>query len=179
MKMLHLFGPDTGFGFAMFLLFGGLVLIALHALFERATGWRIPRIFQAGLTWVAAYVLFRSILMPPIPSSLLYIYMAVVTVAVILLMLESPLSTEECRRMMTATILGETPGYRVAQIVMFVLITSSAFLLTRYLVTPPPIQEPIELRSYHPAPPASIEVHGEIYDLQTAKNPFREEEIPL
>ncbi|NKE71831.1 hypothetical protein [Candidatus Manganitrophus noduliformans] len=179
MKLLQRFGPETGFGFALFFLLGALALIALHALFERATGKRIPRIFQAGLTWAAAYVFFRWILFPPIPSSLLYIYMAVVTVAVILLMIESPLSTEECKQRVVATILGETPAYRVAQAVTFVLIPFSAFLLSRYLVTPPPIGEPIELRVYHSAPPRSIEVHGEIYDLQTAKNPFREEEIPL
>lgn len=179
MKMLHLFGPETGFGFVLFFLLGALALIALHALFERATGKRIPRIFQAGLTWAAAYVFFRWILFPPIPSSLLYIYMAVVTVAVTLLMIESPLSTEECRRTVVGTILGETPAYRVAQAIMVVLIPFSAFLLTRYLITPPPIPEPLELRIYHPGPPASIEVHGKIFNLQTEKNPFREEEIPL
>lgn len=179
MKLLQRFGPETGFGFALFFLLGALALIALHALFERATGKRIPRIFQAGLTWAAAYVFFQWILFPPIPSSLLYIYMAVTTIAVILLMIESPVSTEECRQTVVATLLGETAAYRVVQAVMVVVIPLSTFLLTRYLVTPPPVEEPIELRSYHPAPPSRIEVHGEIFDLQTAKNPFREEEIPL
>jgi hypothetical protein len=179
MELLHRFGPETGFGFALFFLSGALALIALHALFERATGRRIPRIIQAGLTWAAAYVLFRWILLPPIPSSLLYIYMAVTTIAVILLMIESDFSAEECKRTVMATVLGETPIYRVAQVIAVIVIPLSAFFLTRYLIAPPPIPEPLELRSYHPAPPRRIEVHGEIYDLDTAKNPFREEKVPL
>ena len=38
---------------------------------------------------------------------------------------------------------------------------------------PPLIQEPIELRTSFPAPPASITVHGKVFVLQTEKNPFR------
>ncbi len=56
---------------------------------------------------------------------------------------------------------------------VLVLIPYGGMTLTRHLVTPTPIGEPIEFRMIHPAPPASIEVHGVRYALQTAKNPFR------
>ena len=37
----------------------------------------------------------------------------------------------------------------------------------------PKFEEPVELRTVHPAPPASINVHGEIVALESVLNPFR------
>src|SRR5947199_228624 len=37
----------------------------------------------------------------------------------------------------------------------------------------PNLDEPIELRTVHPAPPASTKVHGKTFVLQTASNPYR------
>ena len=37
----------------------------------------------------------------------------------------------------------------------------------------PKSEEPIELRTVHPAPPASTKVHGKTYVLQTSQNPYR------
>src|SRR2546422_5572855 len=37
----------------------------------------------------------------------------------------------------------------------------------------PSTDEPIELRTVHPAPPASTKVHGKTFVLQTASNPYR------
>lgn len=164
------------FWFIFVLLLVGLALIALHAHFERSTGKKVPRLFQAVILWLAAYGTFRYLLSPPIPFFLLAIYMSIVSVGIVMLLLSAAPSYEECRQMVVKTILAETPGYRVAQIATFTLIPLLAFLGTRYLITPPPIQEPIELRIVYPAAPAQINVHGKMYYLPTAKNPFREEE---
>ena len=37
----------------------------------------------------------------------------------------------------------------------------------------PSFEEPIELRTVHPAPPATTKVHGKTFVLQTAENPYR------
>jgi hypothetical protein len=37
----------------------------------------------------------------------------------------------------------------------------------------PTSEEPVELRTVHPAPPASTKVHGKTYTLQTSQNPYR------
>jgi len=42
-----------------------------------------------------------------------------------------------------------------------------------YMSMKPTSEEPIELRTVHPAPPASTKVHGKSYVLQTAQNPYR------
>ena len=42
-----------------------------------------------------------------------------------------------------------------------------------YNAMKPKSEEPIELRTVHPAPPASTKVHGKTYVLQTSQNPYR------
>jgi hypothetical protein len=42
-----------------------------------------------------------------------------------------------------------------------------------YLSFLPNLDEPIELRTVHPAPPASTKVHGKTFVLQTSQNPYR------
>ena len=37
----------------------------------------------------------------------------------------------------------------------------------------PSFEEPIELRTVHPAPPATTKVHGKTFVLQVVKNPYR------
>ena len=44
---------------------------------------------------------------------------------------------------------------------------------TSYNTMKPKSEEPIELRTVHPAPPASTKVHGKTYVLQTSQNPYR------
>ena len=40
----------------------------------------------------------------------------------------------------------------------------------------PSFQEPVELRTVHPAPPATTKVHGKTYPLESTNNPFRIDE---
>ena len=40
----------------------------------------------------------------------------------------------------------------------------------------PAYQEPVELRTVHPAPPATTKVHGKTYPLESTNNPFRVDE---
>lgn len=167
------------FGFILFLAGGALALIALHALFEKVAGRPLPLLLQAPIVWTAAYLTFRHVLQPPMPLFLMQIYLGIVTIGVLLFALATTPSVEESRDMIIATVLGKTPTYRAVQAAAVILFPLAGFLGTRALITPPPIEAPLELRIYHPGPPARIEVHGQIYDLQTSKNPFREDRVPI
>ena len=169
----------SSFGFILFLAGGALAMIALHALFEKVAGRPLPRLLQAPIVWTAAYLTFRHVLQPPMPLFLMQIYLGIVTIGVLLFALATTPSVEESRDIIIATVLGKTPSYRAVQAAAVILFPLAGFLGTRVLITPPPIEEPVELRVYHPGPPGRIEVHGQMYDLQTAKNPFREERISL
>lgn len=67
MKLFEWLWFQSGFIFIVLLVLGGLAMIALHGLFEKITGKSVPRLAQAVLLWLAAYVTFRYLLLPPIP----------------------------------------------------------------------------------------------------------------
>ena len=140
-----------------------MVLIGLHAWLEKRIGRPLPRLAQAFFVWFAAYGVFRYIISPPLPTSILYPYIGMVTIGIIVFLLSTDRSVGECRQIIVATLHGETRAYRVTRAMAFVLIPLAGFLWTKFLVTPTPVGEPIELRVPYPAPPRTIEVHGKTF----------------
>ncbi|MEO6666418.1 MAG: cytochrome c [Nitrospiria bacterium] len=138
-------------------------------------GRGIPKFAQAVLAWITAYVLLRFVLYPPIPSSLLYTYMGLITIVLFLLVSSDEDSWTEFKRPILNTLEARTPGYRGVRTVAFVALPLLIGFGT-YDNIRPKFDEPIELRTVHPAPPASVKVHGKNFTLQTAENPFRVDE---
>jgi len=152
----------------------GLLAVAAAWLIREKIGVRPPRIFQALSIWVLAYVVMRVILVPPIPFSLLAIYMGVVSVGIFLYISLTEASWEEFVLPIRMMLEEDTRGWRTVRAVVF----ASVPLIAGYGVynfVAPNYQEPVELVIHHPAPPSTITVHGETFDLQTARNPFRVE----
>lgn len=67
-----------------------IALIAIHTVFKRITGWSVPPLFQAVLIWLAAYGVFKYLLQPAMPSTLLYTYMGITTVGILMFTLFPP-----------------------------------------------------------------------------------------
>src|SRR5207245_10049442 len=67
---------------------------------------------------------------------------------------------------------GKTPTTRIIRAVSVVLLPFLVGFLG-WNNMKPSIDEPIELRTVHPAPPASTTLHGKTFVLQTARNPSR------
>jgi hypothetical protein len=67
---------------------------------------------------------------------------------------------------------ASTPGLKILRTVYLIAlpIILWGFSYNSFL---PNLDEPIELRTVHPAPPASTKVHGKTYVLQTSQNPYR------
>lgn len=65
-----------------------------------------------------------------------------------------------------------TPFHKFLRVAYLVLlpIIFWGFAYSSFL---PNLDEPIELRTVHPAPPASTKVHGKTFVLQTSQNPYR------
>lgn len=94
--------PDqllNGGTFALVVLIGsGLLAIAVAWLFKEELGIRIPKFLQMPLLWLLAYVVFRGILRPSIPSSLLIAYMAIVIIGTLLYLSSTEESWQEFAR---------------------------------------------------------------------------------
>jgi hypothetical protein len=130
---------------------------------------------QAILTWVVSYILLGLVLYPPIPASLLYTYMGLITIVLFLLVSSDEESWTDFKRPILKTLGGETPAYRGVRTITYVALPLLIGFGT-YDNIRPKFDEPIELRTVHPAPPASVKVHGKNFTLQTAENPFRVDE---
>jgi hypothetical protein len=81
-------------------------------------------------------------------------------------------SFREFREPIAKTIVGE---YKLAQIVVMIAMPILVGFAT-YKSIYPAYQEPVELRTVHPAPPATTKVHGKTYPLESTNNPFRIDE---
>jgi len=122
--------------------------------------------------WMMGYYFYDAILMPHIPWTLFITYMMLWSIGTFLYISQDPTTFREFRSPIVKTITGE---YKMARIVVF---TVMPFLVgwATYNTIYPSFAEPVELRTVHPAPPASTKVHGKTYMLEEVGNPFRIDE---
>lgn len=153
----------------------GLGLIFLAWIVKKKLGITIPKLAQTVIIWLSAYVVFRVFLQPPIPFSLLAIYMGVATLAIFCYISESGPSWEEFSRPIALMLQADRGPAKMSRYITFTALPLLLALGT-YNKMLPKFEEPIELRTVHPAPPASINLHNKIVELQTAESPFRVDE---
>ena len=136
---------------------------------------RIPRLLQAVLVLALIYAGFRAVfelvLLQPIPSSLMTMYMFFVAIGVFMVFT----FTEESAKEMVAPIrtLVEDPSKRLLRNIVFAVVPLVAGYFA-YSQALPRLDAPIELRSIHPAPPSSVKIYGKRFDLLSLENPYRE-----
>src|SRR3989344_3657141 len=135
----------------------------------RKQGRSLPKFTQAVLIWVTSFIIVWFVLSPPIPSALMKTYMGLITLVLFLLVSSDEESWAEFKRPILKTLGGETPGFRGVRTGTFVTFPLLIGFGT-YNNIVPKFEEPIELRTVHPAPPASVKVHGKSFTLQTAAN---------
>ena len=127
---------------------------------------------KALFVWYLGYYFYDAILFPPIPWTLFITYMVMWSIGVFLYISQDADSFREFREPIAKTIVGE---YKFAQIVVMIAMPILVGFAT-YKSISPAYQEPVELRTVHPAPPATTKVHGKTYPLESTNNPFRIDE---
>jgi hypothetical protein len=158
-----------------------LVFVAAFVLFIagqyvlKQWGRPVTAFWQGVFIWVAAYGILKWVVTPPLPASLFYTYMGMVTVATFCYVSATEDSWAQCLRTMTDFFRRQTAWSRLRRGLVFTAMPILAAWAV-YATIVPSFEAPVELRTDHPAPPRTITVHGERIDLQTAKNPFRVDE---
>jgi hypothetical protein len=127
---------------------------------------------KALFVWFLGYYFYDAILFPPIPWTLFITYMVMWSIGVFLYVSQDAEIFREFREPIVKTIVGE---YKFAQIVVMIAMPILVGFAT-YKSIYPAYQEPVELRTVHPAPPATTKVHGKTYPLESTNNPFRIDE---
>ena len=132
-----------------------------------------PAIALRGLyVFMMGWYFYKSILFPPIPWTLFITYMMLWAIGTFLYISQDPITFREFRAPIVKTITGE---YKMARVVVFTLLPILVGFAT-YKTIYPSFAEPVELRTVHPAPPATTKVHGKTYNLEEIGNPFRIDE---
>ncbi len=150
-----------------------LLIVALLVAIRFATVRWLPlnRLAWLAIWWVAIYAGLATGIDPPLPSSIIVLFMAIVSLALVAyLSADSDELTSAIKAVNTFIV---EPRFRIGLIIVAVAVPAlTAFKVYSDLSSPP--QPPSSGRTIHPPPPASINVSGQTVNLATATNPYRE-----
>jgi mono/diheme cytochrome c family protein len=121
--------------------------------------------------WVGIYILLRFGFTAPIPSSVVSLYMGIITIAVLAYVSSSEERREEVSRPLVRFMTEKKYAVLLAVTVVALPVLAAANV---YMQMNVPLQPPYFPRTVHPASPSEITVHDKKIDLDRGDNPFRE-----
>ena len=136
----------------------------LHYVRARTLAWALA-------CWVGIYVVIRFGFVTPIPSSVVHLYMGIVTLALAAYVTSSPRRRVEVSAPILALVVERR--YRPALAAFLVLLPALA-AANAWLGSREELEAPAFGRTVHPAPPDTITVRDKTIDLAHGRNPFRE-----
>ncbi len=135
-------------------------------------GFKIPAFWQAVLFVLFSYVVFDNAFPPLLPQTLMIQYMIITIIGVLLYFSYDDERWSEFKSPILNVL--RKPELSVVRWAYLILIPVLVGYAT-YGMVKPSVDAPVELRQVHPAPPASVKVYGNKYDLGTLENPLRTE----
>jgi len=139
-------------------------------------GFRISAFWQAIIVVVVSYLLFEYAFPPVMPKSLMVQYMVITIIGVLLYYSFDDERWAEFKAPVLATLRED----RLTVVRWIFLIGIPAIVAyTAYGMVKPSIEAPVELRQVHPAPPSTLRVFNNSYDLTKLENPLRNEVLAL
>src|SRR3989454_1514796 len=149
-----------------------LLFIYIFYLLDKKMGIKVNKLVQASSLFIYSILYFRYRIYPPLPFSVLAIYATNVLIGIFMWVSSTETSWQDFRKPLIAVADAKTPTTRIIRAVSVVLLPFLVGFLG-WNNMKPSIDEPIERRTVHPAPPASTKVHGKTFVLQTPSNPNR------
>lgn len=107
--------------FFLLLGFTFIALVICQFLLKRI-GLGVPVFGHIVLFWLSGYLILKYVVYPPLPKSMLYNYMGIITVALFLLVSSSEETWKAFKRPILGTMRAETGKYWVSRIVVFTLL---------------------------------------------------------
>jgi mono/diheme cytochrome c family protein len=146
------------------------VVLAVVAAFVLLHYRRASLLFWAAAWWVGCYVLFRFGFAAPIPASVVSMYMAIVSIAILAYVTSSQERREEVSRPLIRLMTERQYAVLLGAIVFAIPAIAAANVYMRMNV---PLEPPYFPRTIHPGSPLAITVHDRRIDLEAEDNPFR------
>jgi hypothetical protein len=147
-----------------------LVVLAVAVAFGLLRFRRANLLMWAGAWWVGIYVLLRFGFTAPIPSSVVSLYMGIVSIAVLAYVSSSQERREEVSRPLIRFMTEKRYTALLGATIVAIPALAAANVYVQMNV---PLQPPLFSRTVHPASPSEITVHDKKIDLDAGENPFR------
>lgn len=153
---------------------GGIALlfVGVFYLLDKRMGVKVNKLAQAGGLFIFAVLYFKFRIYPPMPFSALAIYAFLTLIGIFMWVSSTNESWQDFRRPVLAVLDGDTAVTRSVRAGVVVLVPFIVWLMGWTSLTFK-VEEPVELRTIHPAPPARTQVHGKTIEIGTTENPFR------
>jgi hypothetical protein len=145
------------------------VVLGVAAAFALLRFRRANLLLWAGAWWVGIYVLLRFGFTAPIPASVVSLYMAIVSIAI----LAYVSSSEERRTEVSGPLVRFMTEKRYTALLVATVVALPALAAANvYVRMSAPLEPPFFPRTVHPASPPSVTVHEKRIDLDAGENPF-------
>ena len=147
-----------------------VLLVFVAAMF--VLRWRKPgMLVWAASWWIGMYLVLTNAFTVPVPTSVIKIYMGIVTLSLFAYILTDQGRMSEFWRPIQTFVVDRR--YRVLLAAVVLLIPAiAAFRIYAGMTSTP--QAPFFARTVHPAPPDAITVHDNELSIGTSDNPYRE-----
>jgi mono/diheme cytochrome c family protein len=147
-----------------------VIVLAVAAAFVLLRLRRASLVLWAVAWWVGIYVLLRFGFTVPIPSSVVSLYMGIVSLA----LLAYVSSSQERRQEISGPLVRFMTDRRYTMLLGAAVLAIPALAAANvYVRMNVPLEAPRFLRTVHPASPSEITVHDKKIDLDGGENPFR------
>jgi mono/diheme cytochrome c family protein len=145
------------------------IVLAVVAAFGLLRFRRAGLLIWAAAWWVGIYVLLRFGFTAPIPSSVVNLYMGIVSIAILAYMS----SSQERRDEVSGPLVRFTTEKRYTPFLVATAVAIPALAAANvYVQMNVPLEPPLFPRTVHPASPATITVHDKRIDLDAGENPY-------
>jgi mono/diheme cytochrome c family protein len=146
-----------------------LVILAIAVVFGLLRFRRVGLLTWAAAWWIGIYVVIQFGFTVPIPASVVFIYMGIISISI----LAYVSSSEERREEVSGPLIRLMTEKRYAALLGATVVAIPALAAANvYVKTTAAIEPPFFPRTVHPASPTEITVHDKKIDLDAGQNPF-------
>ncbi|MBI2221027.1 MAG: cytochrome c [Acidobacteria bacterium] len=146
------------------------IVLAVAAAFGLLRLRRANLLIWAVAWWAGIYVLLRFGFTAPIPSSVVSLYMGIVSIAILAYVSSSQERREEASRPLVRFMTEKRYTALLGATVVALPALAAANVYVQMSV---PIEPPLFPRTVHPASPTEVTVHEKRIDLDAGDSPFR------
>jgi mono/diheme cytochrome c family protein len=146
-----------------------LVVLAVLVAFGVLRFLRVGLLVWAVAWWAGIYILLRFGFTAPIPSSVVSLYMGIISIA----LLAYVSSSQERREAVSGPMVRFMTEKRFTPLLAATVVALPALAAANvYMQMNVPVQPPLFSRTVHPASPSEITVHDKSINLDAIENPY-------